>query len=91
MTGVIPARGPGGMPPIENIILWIKLKRDVKANPWAIAKTIAAKGTAMYRGEKKPLDFEAIVREERTRLMMNLLKGTAEEILIPIRNAINKN
>lgn len=87
--GLIEPRGPGGLPPIENIILWIKLKM-LQLSPWAVAKTIAAKGTKMFRGEVQPLSIEEVIRIERARLITNLLQGTKEEVLLKIRAAIQK-
>lgn len=88
--GILPPRGPGGLPPIENIMLWLKLKNKSDVNPWAVAKSIAKRGTRMYRNETNPLSFEEIMRDARAELVLNLLKGTKEEILIPIRQAIKK-
>ena len=88
--GILPPRGPGGLPPIENIMLWLKLKNKSDVSPWAVAKSIALKGTRMYRNETNPLSLEDIMRDARAELILNLLKGTKEEILIPIREAIKK-
>lgn len=45
-------RGPGGMPPVDNIRAWLE-RAGIAASPWAIAKSIAKKGTrAHQRGDK---------------------------------------
>lgn len=52
-------RGPGGMPPIENIRTWIAAK-GVEASPWAIAKTIAQQGTKDYRLRAPNIPMSAV-------------------------------
>ena len=45
-------RGPGGMPPVDSIRAWVE-RAGIDASPWAIAKSIAKKGTrAHQRGDK---------------------------------------
>lgn len=41
-------RRPGKMPPVSEIEQWVDSK-GLDISPWAIAKTIAAKGTKLYR------------------------------------------
>ena len=48
-------RGPGGMPPVENIRSWMQRAR-IEGSAYAIAKNIAKKGSRAYR-EKKPNVF----------------------------------
>ncbi|MDJ0367392.1 hypothetical protein QMK33_19765 [Hymenobacter sp. H14-R3] len=52
-------RRPGQRPPIEAIKEWLAAKR-LTLNPYAVANSIAKKGTQLWRGEdarfKKPTD-----------------------------------
>lgn len=41
-------RGPGGMPPVDNIRAWLE-RAGIAASPWAIAKSIAKRGTRAHR------------------------------------------
>lgn len=41
-------RGPGAMPPVQNLQNWINAK-GLDLNAWAVAKSIAQKGTRDYR------------------------------------------
>ena len=50
-------RGPGGMPPVDSIAAWVR-RAGIDASPWAIAKTIAAKGSRDFRLKRANV-FEA--------------------------------
>lgn len=53
-------RGPGGMPPVEPIQAWLNAAGISDVSPWAIAKSIAAKGTRDWR-MKKPNVFTTAI------------------------------
>ena len=48
-------RGPGGMPPVQRIQEWVD-RAGVTVSAWAIAKSIAQRGTKAFR-EGKPNVF----------------------------------
>ena len=57
-------RGPGGMPPVENIQAWIDAKGlDISA--WAVAKTIAEFGSKDFRQKNSNIFTDAIDAWER--------------------------
>ncbi len=57
-------RGPGNMPPIEEIEQWVISKGLPKGSAWPIAKTIAKEGTRIFKREAEGIDFQGIFDEE---------------------------
>jgi hypothetical protein len=57
-------RGPGGMPPVNNIAAWVNAA-GIDANPWAIAKSIAKKGTRNWRAKKTNIFKDGIDKWEK--------------------------
>jgi hypothetical protein len=64
-------RNAGGMPPVSDIKAWIQAK-GLDLNPYAVAKSIANKGTQIYRGKKKGLEFDAITEKNLKELDKDL-------------------
>jgi len=60
-------RGPGGLPPIGNIQLWIDAK-GLDLNAWAVARTIAERGSADFRAKNTNVFLDAIDAWERLSL-----------------------
>ena len=54
-------RGPGRMPPVQNIERWISA-RGLTISAWAVARKIAKEGSKDYR-EKNPNIFEQSIVE----------------------------
>ena len=61
-------RGPGGQPPVGAIQAWMSRAGISDVNPWAIAKTIAAKGSKDFRMKKPNVFTTAIDKWELTGL-----------------------
>lgn len=56
-------RGPGKMPPLDRIAGWL-LRAGIEASPWAIAKSIAKRGTRNFRQGKTNIFTDAIDKWE---------------------------
>lgn len=69
-------RKAGGMPPVEDIEEWVK-KRGITASPYAIAKSIAAKGTVAH-----PYLYPAF--ENRKARILTHLKTRYQELIAGI-------
>jgi len=72
-------RRPGALPPIEAIQRWILLKH-LKLNAWAVAKSIAKKGTRAFRQPSHRLNIDAQAEIYKRELLENL--GNAYSALI---------
>lgn len=73
-------RRPGQRPPIEAIKEWLAAKR-LQLNPYAVANSIATKGTRLFRGEdprfRKPTDtFAAPIAAALPRLRAALVEAS---------------
>lgn len=66
-------RAPGGMPPVQSIEDWIRVK-GIDRDPWAVAKSIAANGTRIWRNKSLGLSISKIA----TRYMPELKKAVGE-------------
>jgi hypothetical protein len=78
-------RGPGGFPPIENIKQWILDKRitvegSINSFAYLIARKISLFGTAIFRGERKGIEFDKIV-ESNYKVFEHDLKDLVAEQL----------
>jgi hypothetical protein len=78
-------RKPGGFPPIESIIQWIKDKKipfegiKIESLAFLIARKIAKSGTDIYIGKRPALSIEEKVGEFKAELIRDILKiGKAE-------------
>lgn len=78
-------RRPGAMPPIEAIKQWIKDKH-LQLNPWAVAKSIAKKGTDIFRGKRPGLSIEDRILEARKEFAKNLAGIVKEQIISDVKN-----
>jgi hypothetical protein len=79
-------RGPGGFPPIESIIEWIKIKRiqaDIpeKALAFLIARKIAKAGTDIFLRKRPALSVEGKMDELRKELVKNII-ASEKDVLI---------
>ena len=72
-------RGPGGMPPVDNIRAWVE-RAGIDASPWAIAKTIAKKGTRAYRQGKPNVFLAGIDKWEDGASLANATEVAGKEI-----------
>lgn len=86
-------RRPGQMPPIDDIIQWIRDKRTfnvdekgIKGLAFAIAKTIAKKGTQIFQRVKPALNIDDKMPEYRKELVVDLGKTEADKIRKKLRN-----
>lgn len=79
-------RGPGKLPPINEMIKYIAIKR-LKMSPWALAVSLKNKGSAVWRRERKGLDIKTQVDKHRKTLLKNLGKAYKETLLTQIKTA----
>jgi len=56
-------RGPGKMPPVDSIAAWVA-RAGIAASPWAIAKSIAKRGTRNFRQGKTNIFSDGIDKWE---------------------------
>ena len=81
-------RGPGKQPPVSSIEQWVAsgvvdIKKSIESDSWGIAKSIAQKGTKLWReGGRKDI-FTPVLSEERFK---KLNKDIADESLTYILN-----
>jgi hypothetical protein len=90
-------RRPGKMPPVDAIIEWIKTKRTLKvdqSNPksvesfaWAIAKSIAKKGTSAFTNKEKRVQ---VPEKEFQSMREQLLRDLSDKFVVDIRTQIKK-
>ena len=57
-------RGPGEIPPLEQIRNWVISKGLPIKSAVPIAKTIGEEGTRIFKGEAEGIDFQGIFDEE---------------------------
>lgn len=79
-------RKPGNMPPIKSIEQWIKDK-GLELNAWAVAKSIAKKGTTIYQRKRRGLTIGAIVLDSKSEFLNDIGAGIANDILTHIRES----
>jgi len=65
-------RRPGAMPPIQAIEDWIQAK-GLDLSPWAVAKSIARRGTSIYRGDREGLDIKESVDKHKDEFTNSLI------------------
>lgn len=70
-------RKPGAMPPVSAILEWVRAKRiansaNERSVSWAIAKSIAKKGTLIYRGQAPALDVEESIERLQDKALEEL-------------------
>lgn len=68
---LIHGRKPGNMPPVQRLFDWVRA-RGLDISPWAVAKSIAKKGTTIFQGRRKGLEIPPIMEKHMTELMENL-------------------
>jgi hypothetical protein len=93
-------RKPGGMPPVEAIIQWLKDKTSLSFSEergpgltglaWAIAKKIAMKGTDIYQRKRPGLSIEDKIAEFKKELTQNIAQAEKEKIIEAVKNAKDK-
>jgi hypothetical protein len=91
ITQQVEGRRPGAMPPVEDILAWIKVKgiqSDIKPEQlaWAIAKKIAKSGTDIFQGKREGLDLKNIIDKNKETLKKRILRGTVLEIKSAIQS-----
>jgi len=64
-------RRPGNMPPVADIERWIKAK-GLTLNPYAVAKSIANKGTLVYQGKRKGIDVSKSTKKPLNTMLKQL-------------------
>ena len=86
-------RGPGGIPPIDNIKEWIKAKgivigekQTLSGLAYGIAKKISQQGTQLYANKT----FRDIYTEESAQFLIELKKAIGENIRIKTSNEITR-
>lgn len=82
------------LPPIESIIQWIKDKgvfnvddKSIRGLAFAIAKKIQKQGTDIYQKKRPALNIEAIVRDNKKKLVTTLLSIQATRIKNKLKRA----
>ncbi len=90
-TFLIHGRGPGKMPPVANLRVWVLARGMDEKAAWAVAKSIAARGTGIYRGEKKGLAFKAIVEQNLPELAKDIGELHAQLVASTLVEAFNAN
>lgn len=85
----IHGRAPGKMPPIEKMIEYVRVKR-LKASPWALAKSIAKKGTLIWQGKRKGLNIKEAYEPLEEPFIENLTKALMNETFKSIQKGIKK-
>mgnify|MGYP003402781774 FL=1 len=86
-------RGPGGMPPIDNIKEWIKAKgivigegQTLSGLAYGIAKKISQQGTQLYANKT----YRDIYTEESAKFIIELKKAIGESVRIKTSNEITR-
>ena len=85
---MINGRRPGSLPPVQAIEDWIQAK-GLDLNPWAVAKSIAKKGTTIFRG-RQGLDVSEAVGKYSDAFMIVLSREKAEVIQARIAESFKK-
>lgn len=89
----IHGRKKGAMPPVNDILAWVKAKgiqADISPDSlaWAIAKKIAKFGTDISQGKRNGLAFEQIVSENKEKLIGKLSDGIKLNIVNNLKEAL---
>lgn len=96
----IHGRRPGKMPPVSDLLAWVKVKgigsseQQQKGIAWAISKKIANEGTDIFKGKRAGLDWEIIINDNTKALMEALGENVMAEVtnnLIKEFDGINAN
>ena len=79
-------RRPGGFPPIESILQWIKdkgIKAEISNESLAflIARKIARLGTDIYRGKRPALNVDTKIEELRKELVQNIINSSKKDLI----------
>jgi|SRR5215216_6637106 len=83
----IHGRAPGKMPPIQEMIAWIQVKR-LQISPWAVAKKIQREGTAVFRGERKGLNMQLAFDKAKPDYMKDLKSAVKKSIVEKIKQRL---
>lgn len=70
----------GTHPPIAALEKWIKA-RNLTMSPWALAKSIAKRGTRTWRGEREGLDLQSALNVSAEDFRKALGKSYADKIV----------
>lgn len=60
---VFTGRGPGGFPPLSNIIDWLNARGLPRGMAWAVAKKIAEEGTKLWQSGVN--GFQEVITQEK--------------------------
>lgn len=81
---LLTGRAPGKMPPIAGIQRWVEM-RNLNISPWAIAKSIAKNGTAIFQKKRAPLDLNKVMDIHKQQLLKDLGEHYRAEIVNEIK------
>lgn len=77
-------RKPGALPNVQAIEEWIKVK-GLDLNPWAVAKSIAKKGTVIFRDRNKGLQLDKIVMANKAFFLEELAGNLSKQVISSIK------
>jgi len=72
-------RGPGNMPPVQNIRSWIE-RAGLRLSAWAVAKSIAKFGTRAHRQGKPNVFLNAADKWEKGEAVSRAMSTGADEV-----------
>jgi hypothetical protein len=73
-------RRPGDMPPVQSIQEWINRTGFLTLSAWAVAKTIAKRGSKAFREKKKNVFLSAADKWEKGEAVSRAMSTGAEEV-----------
>lgn len=82
-------RKPGKLPPILNIMAWLKAK-GLNYNPWAVAVKQAQDGTRIFQDKKKGLQLDKIVMANKKEFLTAVAKQIGQDVLQEIKKSTIK-
>jgi hypothetical protein len=102
---MITGRGPGKMPPVENILRWVEkyISQPVRENKdgtfsivpfesvaFAIAVKIGNEGTQVWKGEKQGVDLLGAMESNMEELLKGIAESKALQIATSLSSAVKK-
>lgn len=84
LTWIEQGRGPGGMPPIQEIAKWVRV-RALDMNPWAVAKSIALRGTRIYRNPGLGISIASVIDKNIKSLGRDIAQDYRDRLLEAVR------
>lgn len=77
---LVHGRGPGGMPPVENIRVWAEAKGLPEGIEWGIAKKIAKEGTDIFQGIRPGLNPDETIEAIRGVITAQVRAGMVDRV-----------